>query len=193
MRVDKVDGRVASQHAAANISNTPWYFVVNGKLRVNENFDFSWQPDVLKSRRHYIFRATNILNGLEYGHMAIVANNKKLTLNTVVRGLDFTMDSKTEVLDINCGVGMYNTSIWDTWRTAFREALKLKAYAERYRDMEAMSRLQTWLTVGDERYGEYSIKGAKDAVMYYESVDGEAEKLMLTYDWAWIKTYYDAL
>ena len=36
------------------------------------------------------------MNGLEYGHQAIVANNKKLTLSTVVRGLDFTMDSRHE-------------------------------------------------------------------------------------------------
>ena len=187
VRVDGVNGRVASQHAAANISNTPWYFLVNAKLRVNKDFDFRWRPDVLKSRRHYIFRATNPVNGLEYGHQAIVANNKILTLNTVVSGLDFTMDSTHEVVDINSGVGMYNTSIWDTWRTSFRECIKL-SYA---RDSESKKRLDTWLTVGRGDFAEYSLRGARDAVEYVREVEGNLEKLKLSYDWAWLRERFN--
>jgi hypothetical protein len=193
IRVDGVKGRVDSQHAAANASETAWYFLVNGKLRVNEKFDFSWQPNIYQSSRHYVFRATNPVNGLEYGHQAIVANNKRLTLNTVVRGLDFTMDSKTEVLDINSGVGMYNTSVWDTWRTAFREVLKLKYYTEHNEDADSAARLHIWLTVGTGEYSEHSIKGANDAVAYYDSVEGKLESLMLSYDWEWLKKHFDSL
>ncbi len=187
IRIDKINGRVASQHAAANASTTPWYFLVNAKLRVNEKFDFHWQPNVYKSRRHYIFTATNPVNNLEYGHQAIVANNKKLTLNTVVRGLDFTMDSRTEVIEVNSGVALYNSSEWDTWRTSFRECIKL-SYAK---DKTSKDRLNTWLTVGSGKFAEHSIQGAKDAVEYYNSVNGELEKLKLTYDWDWIRQYYN--
>ena len=93
IRLDNIKGRVLSQHTAAYNSSTPWYFLVNAKLKVNKTFDFSWQPDRLQIPKHYIFNATNPVNGLEYGHQAIVANNKILTLNTKVRGLDFTLDS----------------------------------------------------------------------------------------------------
>lgn len=182
IRIDGVNGRVASQHAAANASNTPWYFLINGKLRVNEQFDFSWQPDIYKSSRHYIFTATNPVNGLEYGHQAIVANNKKLTLGTIVRGLDFTMDSITEVININSGVGMYNTSVWDTWRTAFRECIKL-VYAK---DNESKHRLDIWRSVANGPFSEYSLRGATDAVEYYNSVNGDFNKLKLSYDWKWL-------
>jgi hypothetical protein len=154
VRVDGVQGRVASQHAAANASETPWYFLVNAKLKVNDKFDFDWQPDRLQIPKHYIFRATNPVNGLEYGHMAMVANNKKLTLNTNPVGLDFTMDSEHEVVDINSGVAMYNSSPWDTWRTAFRETLKLKYYNEHNNDLEAKYRLSAWVNMGDGQYGE---------------------------------------
>lgn len=187
VRIDGVDGRVASQHAAANASNTPWYFLVNAKLKVNKDFDFTWRPNVLKSRRHYIFTATNIVNGLEYGHQAIVANNKILTLNTVVRGLDFTMDSHTEVMNINSGLGMYNSSAWDAWRTSFRECIKLM-YAN---DSESKNRLNIWRTVGTGPFSEYSIKGANDAVEYYNSVSGYLNKLMLSYDWEWLRNKFD--
>ena len=186
VRIDKVKGRVASQHAAANASNTPWYFLVNAKLKVRDDFDFNWQPNIYKSRRHYIFRATNPVNGLVYGHQAIVANNKKLTLNTVVRGLDYTMDSLTEVIDINSGTSMYNSSPYDTWRTAFREMIKLCCNT----DQDSIDRSSAWLNKGDGDFGEYSKMGARDAVDYYNSVDGNMEKLMLSYDWEWLYEFY---
>jgi hypothetical protein len=182
VRVNGVKGRVASQHAAANASDTPWYFLVNAKLKVNINFDFNWQPNIYKSRRHYIFNATNPVNGLEYGHQAIVANNKKLTLNTIVRGLDYTMDSPTEIVNVNSGTSMYNSSEYDTWRTAFREMIKLSCNT----DQESLDRGFAWLTVGNGNFGEYSKLGARDAVDYYNSVDRDMEKLMLSYDWEWL-------
>lgn len=187
VHIKGIDGRVASQHAAANASNTPWYFLINAKLRVNKDFDFSWQPNIYKSRRHYIFTATNPVNGLEYGHQAIVANNKKLTLSTVVRGLDYTMDSRHEVVEMNSGVGLYNSSEWDTYRTAFRECIKLK----HNKDVESKKRLDVWLTVANGDFAQYSLQGAKDAINYYESVNGDLEKLKLSYDWAWIKDKFN--
>jgi hypothetical protein len=186
-RLDNIKGRVASQHAAANASTTPWYFLINAKLRVNPNFDFAWQPNLMKSSRHYVFTCTNPLNGLEYGHQAIVANSKKLTLNTVVRGLDFTMDSPHEIVKINSGISMYATNAWDTWRTAFRECVKLKHQNKQ----ESDERLEIWTTVADGHYGNMSILGAKDAVEYYESVDGKLDKLMLSYDWSWLHEHYE--
>jgi hypothetical protein len=186
IRLDGINGRVASQHAAANASNTPWYFLVNGKLEVSEDFYFGWYPNIYQSRRHYIFTATNPVNELVYGHMAIVANNKKLTLETVVRGLDFTMDSRTQVVGMNSGIARYNSSEWDTWRTAFRECIKLC----HYKDKESMERLQVWSTVASGDYSEYSIRGAMDAIEYYDNVNGEFSKLMLSYDWSWLRDYY---
>lgn len=187
VRVDGVQGRVASQHAAANTSDTPWYFLVNAKLRVNKKFDFSWQPDRLQIPKHYIFLATNPVNGLEYGHQAIVANNKILTLNTDVKGLDFTMDSEHEVVNINSGIGMYNTSPWDTWRTAFREVIKL-----RNSDTEENTlRLDAWLNKAEGNFAEYSLSGAKDAIEYYELVNGNFDQLKLSYDWPWLKAKFD--
>ena len=183
IRIDGVKGRVASQHAAANSSNTDWYFLINAKLWVNNDFDFTWQPDIYKSRRHYIFTAYNPVNGLKYGHQAIVANNKFLTLNTNVRGLDFTMDSPTEVVNIDSGISRFNTSEWDTYRTAFRECIKLRYY----NDKQSLERLSTWLSTAKGDFAQYSLQGAKDAVDYFESVDGDLDKLKLSYDWAWIK------
>jgi hypothetical protein len=188
IRIDGINGRVKSQHAAANSSNTSWYFLVNAKLKVAAKFDFSWQPDRLQISKHYIFHATNPVNGLVYGHQAIVANNKKLTLDNFGNGLDFTMDSEHEVVPINSGIGMYNSSEWDTWRTAFRECIKLKASGTAEND----KRLDIWLTVGIGEYSQYSLQGAQHAVYYYNEVNGDFDKLRLSYDWAWLRTHYES-
>jgi hypothetical protein len=183
--VSGVNGRVNSQHAAAKISTTPWYFLVPGKLEVDDRFDWSWQPDRMQQPKHYIFHAHNPVNGLVYGHQAIVANNKKLTLNTVVCGLDFTMDSPHEVVPVISGTAFYAQSDWVAWRTAFREVIKLKAILP---DVESSYRLDKWLTV-DTSNGQWSMKGAEDAVEYYDLVNGDLDALKKSYEWSWLATY----
>ena len=187
VRVDGVNGRVAAYHAAATASNTPWMFTVFAKLRVNSKFDFSWQPDRLQVPKHYIFNATNPVNGLEYGHQAMIAYNKKITLANTGTGLDFTLDNEHEVVEVNSGVAMYNTDEWSAWRTSFREVLKLRAD-----DTQASKdRLKAWLTIGEGNFAQYSCEGAQHAVEYYESVNGDLDKLRLSYDWPWLKEYFN--
>lgn len=185
-RVDGVNGRAAAYHAAARASTTPWFFAVFAKLRVNEDFNFSWQPDRLQEPKHYIFHAFNPINGLKYGHQAMIAYNKRLVLDNPGLGLDFTLDSTHEVVPIMSGTAEYCYSNWMAWRTAFREVLKLKCNT----DVESEYRLKKWLTVamGQPR-GQWSIYGAEDAVEYYDSVAGDFDALKKSYDWAWLASY----
>ena len=188
-RIDKVNGRVAAYHAAATASTTPWFFAVFAKLEVDHLFDWSWQPDRLQQAKHYIFHARNPINGLEYGHQAMIAYNKSLTLSNTGTGLDFTLDSEHEVVPILSGTAYYHNDPWMCWRTAFREALKLRAAT----DVESQYRLKQWLKPcgprDDYDYAQWSHIGAQDAVEYYESVNGEFEELKKSYDWAWLASY----
>jgi len=186
VRVDGVNGRVKSYHAAAVASNTPWMFTVFAKLKINPKFDFSWQPDRLQKPKHYIFHALNPVNGLVYGHQAMIAYNKKLVLDNSGVGLDFTLDSEHEVCRINSGIAMFNTDEFSTWRTAFRETIKLSASDYPIDKV----RLDVWCEKAEGNFSEYSINGAKDGVEYYNSVNGDIEKLKLSYDWPWCKQYF---
>jgi len=183
-RVDRVPGRVAAYHAAAKASTTPWFFAVFAKLAVDSLFDWAWQPDRLQQSKHYIFHARNPVNGLEYGHQAMIAYNKQLTLNNTGIGLDFTLDSAHEVVPILSGTAYYHMDPWMCWRTAFREALKLRSAT----DVESQYRLKQWCNV-DNTESKWSMKGAQDAVEYYESVGGAMEELRKSYDWAWLASY----
>ena len=189
-RVDRVNGRVAAYHAAAKASTTPWFFAVFAKLFVNENFDWDWQPDRMQQPKHYIFHALNPVNGLEYGHQAMIAYNKQLVLNNTGRGLDFTLDDAHEVVPVLSGTAVYNMSPWVAWRTAFREALKLKISLP---DVENEYRLTQWLSTnpGSQHIvnEQWSRWGAEDAVEYFEQVDGEFAALKKSYEWDWLASY----
>ena len=182
---DGVSGRVAAYHAAAELSTTPWFFAVFAKLRVNQHFDWAWQPDRMQQAKHYIFHARNTINDLEYGHQGMIAYNKKLVLGNEGKGLDFTLDQPHEVVPVLSGEAIYYTSNWVAWRTAFRECLKLRASLP---DVENEYRLKVWLDV-DHGAGQWSSKGAQDAVDYYEEVGGDFEALKKSYEWAWLASY----
>ena len=184
-RVDGINGRVAAYHAAAQTSTTPWFFAVFAKLTIDFKFDWSWQPDRMQQPKHYIFHAHNPINGLVYGHQAMIAYNKQLVLENTGQGLDFTLDQPHEVVPIISGTANYHESDWMCWRTAFREVLKLRASPP---DVENEHRLRTWLGV-DRSDGAWSQKGAEDAVEYYDSVGGDPKELQKSYEWAWLATY----
>jgi hypothetical protein len=186
-RVDGINGRVAAYHAAAQASTTPWFFAVFAKLTIDFKFDWRWQPDRMQQAKHYIFHARNPVNGLIYGHQAMIAYNRQLVLDNPGVGLDFTLDSPHEVVPILSGVAHYNTSPWSSWRTAFRECIKLKASLP---DVESEYRLGKWLDVNsDEAEPQWSRWGAEDAVEYYDSVGGDFEELKKSYEWSWLATY----
>ena len=189
-RVMNVDGRSQAYRAAAELSTTPWFFTVFAKLEVVEEFDWTWQPDWLQEPKHYIFNSRNPVNGLEYGHMGVIAYNKRLVLETDTPGLDFTLSKAHAVVPVLSAVAHYNTTPELTWRTAFREVIKLKDDVEKIGSVESTYRMDTWLTVADGDYAEFSLLGAADAVDYYNKVNGDYTELMRSFDWAWLREYY---
>ena len=117
------------------VSTTPWFFVVPGKLKIDKSFNFNYQPDRLQIPKHYIFNAINPVTGLTYGHQGMVLYNKNLVLNNNGNSLDFTMHDPHQVVDLISGTATGDTDNYSTWRTAFRECIKLNYYVEFFLDM----------------------------------------------------------
>lgn len=185
-KVENVEGRANAYKAAANASNSPWFFAVFAKLWVDENFDWSWQPDRLQIPKHYIFYAKNPVNDLVYGHQAMIAYNKKLVLANQAKGLDFTLDDPHAVVEIVSGTARYATDAFSAWRAAFREAIKLAAST----DEISKTRLNTWCSVGKGEFGYWSTQGAKDGLEYYNQAKDFA-LLKLSYEWKWLKEKFN--
>jgi hypothetical protein len=191
-RSDGVNGRELAYKSAAKLSDTKWFFAVFAKTEVLSNFDFSYQPDRMQSPKHYIFHSKNPLNGLEYGSMNINLYNKDLVLNTIP-GIDFTLSAPHEVVPILASISRFNTDPWVTWRSSFREVLKLKLEVETNPTVETEYRLETWCKVAEGENAEHCILGANDALNYYNLVNGNLKELMYSFDWEWLQNYYFSL
>jgi len=188
-----VNGRTAAYQEAARRSTTPWFFAVFAKLEVlGSDFPWTtWMPDYFQEPKHYIFNSRNPVNGLEYGHQGIIAYNKRLVLENNTPGIDFTLSQPHEVVPILSGIAHYNQTPWMTWRTAFREVVKLKHFMATAPTLETSHRLATWSTVAEGDFAEWSIRGAKDAILYYNQVGGDYEKLKLSFEWNWLRERFN--
>jgi hypothetical protein len=184
-----IDGRENAIRHAAEISNTSYFILFPAKIWASDTFDYNFQPNRSYEPKHYIFYSTNPLNGLEYGHQAAVCYNRNLVLDTHEYGLDFTMSKLHDIVPISCGIAQYNSDITMTWRTAFREVIKLRADGSE----ESLERLRVWLTYARGQHAEWSIIGAQDGINYYDSVGGDHQQLMKTFAWSWLRDYFAEL
>ena len=192
-----VNGRTAAYQEAARQSSTPWFFAVFAKLEVlgNQFPWYEWMPDYFQEPKHYIFNSRNPVNGLEYGHQGIICYNKRLVLENDTPGIDFTLSQPHESVPILSGIAHYNQSEWMTWRTAFREVVKLKHFIATEPTLETEQRLRVWCDANylkHVEFAEWSVRGAEDAVAYYDEVGGDLEKLQLSFDWAWLEQRFNS-
>ena len=83
----------------------------------------------------------------------------------------------------------FNTSPFETWKSAFRECCKLSSkIIDRQKDTETESRLNTWCSVGyDSPFGEYAIKGAKQGRLFGETNKKDVSQLKKINDFKWLE------
>ena len=192
-RVDGVDGRDLAYKTAAKLSNTDWFYAVFAKTEVLATFKFDFVADRLQEPKHYIFYSRNALNGLQYGSMNIDLYNKQLVLDTHIEEgsmLDFTLSKKHTVVPEVASIAQFNTDPWVTWRSAFREVIKLKQEVDNGAGIEIRHRLDTWCKRADGENAEYCLAGANDALEFYHSVDADPDELQKSFHWEWIKDWY---
>jgi hypothetical protein len=188
-RSQGITGRELAYKAAANLSSTPWFYAVFAKTQVLDTFNFEFQPDYYQEPKHYIFHSRNPLNGLEYGAMNVNLYNKQLVLDTDP-GLDFTLSQAHEVVPVCISISRFNTDPWITWRSAFREVLKLKREVDDGATIEIEHRLKVWCTFAEGDNADYCLAGAQDALEFYDSVNGDYTALKQSFDWEWCQLYY---
>jgi hypothetical protein len=185
-----VKGRTQAYHAAAALSETDYFFAVFPTIELDDNFDFTFQPDRMKNACHYIFHARNPVNGLEYGHRAVILYNKQLCLSTIHPSLDFTLSQPHAVVPKLCGTSQFNQTPEISWRVAFREVLKL---CEMKPTVESQFRLKKWCELGKGQYASFVQRGALDAIEYYKTHKDDKKALMLSYELDWLKEKFNSI
>ena len=184
-----VKGRTQAYHAAAQMSDTDYFFAVFCKNPVVDTFDFSFQPDRLKNACHYMFDCYNPIIDLQYGHGGVILYNKKLTLATFTPGLDFTLSAPHDSVPILSAISHFNETPLTAWRTAFREVIKLSLMPP---SIETNHRLKKWCKLGSGKNSNWAFNGANDAKTFFEKNRDKPKELFKSYELGWLKEYYES-
>lgn len=190
-RAERVDGisprREAFLHCAELAGEHSHFFVVTGKNKVTNASVFNYVPDHTVPNAHIMFRARNMSNGLEYGHMAVGCYNTTIIKNTPVNfGLDLTEYGKIYPIPLTVSQATFATSPYEAWRTAFREVVKLTL-----KDTD-LSRewLRTWRSHAEGDYADWVLQGAVDGHEYVLLHKNNTDELLKTERWDWLEEYF---
>ena len=148
-RVDGVKGIHQAHVAAAKKSFTNMFWVVDGDAQILDTFDFNYEVPKDQLDHVHVWRSRNPINGLEYGYGGVKLLPKNLTLQMDISTLDMTtsISNKFKTMPEVSNITVFNTDAFSTWRSAFRECVKLSSRSiDRQNHQETLERLDTWLT-----------------------------------------------
>jgi hypothetical protein len=194
-RISNIKGIHNAHVVAAKSSFTKMFWVVDGDAKVLEEFKFDYVVPEYDLECVHIFHSRNPINDLIYGYGAVKLLPRRLTLDVDTSSLDMTLsiNNKIKVIEQVSNITNFNVDEFSTWRSAFREAVKLTINVINKNDNdESLKRLSIWCSVGHDRpYGTYAIKGALAGKAYalvnFENID----KLKLINDFEWLKQRFN--
>lgn len=188
-----VKGLPYAHQACAKMARTSHYYVIEGDNEIVEEFNPSFKPDKYSRDAVYVWRAKNGVNDLVYGYSGIKLFPTERVLavdpETVI---DFTMSISTKFVAYQKlgSIVRYDTDPFNTWKSAFRECVKLsQKILPGQKDEETDTRLRTWTSVGKGNYGDYSIAGALAGTEYGKYAQENDYKNIN--NWEWLKERFE--
>jgi hypothetical protein len=194
-RINDVKGIHNAHILAAKSSFTKMFWVVDGDARVLEEFKFDYIVPEYDLDCVHIFHSRNPINDLVYGYGAVKLLPRRLTLDVDTTSLDMTLsiNNKIKVIEQVSNITNFNVDEFSTWRSAFREAVKLTINVTNKKDNgESLERLSVWCSMGKGRpYGSYAVKGALAGKAYALANIENTDKLKLINDFEWLKERFN--
>lgn len=185
-----VKGFWEAHKACADVARTDFFYVVDADAWITDDFEFTY---VAKEERVHVFRSINPVNGLRYGHGAV----KLFPVSAFDRPkpeIDITT-SLGGIIPINeiSNETRFNTTEYNTWRSAFRECVKLSGkIIDNQIDIATNYRLTIWCNIFKHvPYYEQCLAGAKKGRAYGEANRNNIDALKLINDEQWLLGQYE--
>lgn len=179
---------------AAKLSNTEMFWVVDADAIIVDSFNFIFQIPYYEKDTVYVWQSQNPINDLVYGYGGIKLLPKDLTMCMNLNTIDMTTSISSRFKPINevSNITKFNTDPFNTWRSAFRECVKLSSkLISRQVDDETENRLNMWCTVGaDKEFGKYCIAGARAGREFGIKNKNNEELLSKINDWTWLENEF---
>lgn len=181
-----IKGIFEAHKEAAYKVNSKMFWVVDADAEVVDDFDFDYIPDVYDEEVVHVWASKNPVNGLEYGYGGVKLFPTEMVRQATSWGLDFTtgLSSRFKAMpQVSC-ITKFNTDAFSTWRSAFRECVKLTLNS----DEESKQRLDAWLnTEGEADFVEEAKQGALEGNQFALKNKGNLVELDRINDYEWLK------
>jgi hypothetical protein len=184
-RIHGITGIHQAHKAAAELVGTSMFWVVDGDSVISNEFNFDYFVEPWDRKQVYVWQSINPVNGLIYGYGGVKLLPKQMVLDMDVSSVDMTTSISKDfvyVTDIASST-VYDTDALSTWRSAFRECVKLT----KTDDSESLDRLNIWCTVARGEYAEYSLKGANQGKEFGTKYRDDSDMLRKINDWEWLE------
>ena len=185
-RVDGVSGIFEAHKAAARLSNTDMFYVVDGDAWLVDEWNFNYQPNLFDRDCAYVWSSKNSINDLVYQYGGVKLFNKSvITKKKTWKSLDMfsTMPKIKSENDISC-ITRFNTDEFATWRSAFRESVKLYVSNQ-------ITRLDSWLSSDiNAPFGKFAQSGAQAGINFAKENINNLSVLTKINDYTWLKQQF---
>ena len=196
-RVHGIKGIHNAHIEAAKLSSTSMFWVVDGDSQIVDNFNLDYVVQPWDKDSVFVWKSENPVNNLIYGYGGVKLLPKQLTLelNTLTVDMTTSISKKFNSMDGVSNLTIFNTDPFNTWKSAFRECVKMSSkIIDGQIDNETENRLTAWCTVGyDKPYGEYSIKGALMGKEFGLKNSNNKSMLSKINDWNWLTDEFKKL
>jgi hypothetical protein len=194
-RIHGVKGIHQAHIAAAKQSLTKMFYVVDGDSVIADDFNFNYEVNKLEKEHVHVWFSQNPVNGLVYGYGGVKLLPKLETISMDVTRPDMTtsISKHFKAMPTISNVTAFNTDPFNTWKSAFRECVKLSSRTiDRQQDSETAERLKIWCSVGNDKpFGEFAILGALAGRKFGSANRNILEELKKINDFEWLKEQYE--
>jgi len=188
--VRDIEGIFEAHKVAASRVSSKMFWVVDADAEIKDDFIFDYIPDVYDEDVVHVWASSNPVTGEEYGYGGVKLFNTEQVREATSWGLDFTtgLSKRFKAMpQVSC-VTRFNTSEYDTWRSAFRECVKLTLKD----DQESKDRLTKWLNpLPDADFSEQAKAGATDGRDFANKNKMNISELNMINDYEWLYEQYN--
>lgn len=180
-RVHGIKGIDKAHRRCAELSRSGMFWTIDADSVIHDDFNFNYIPEIKERNYLYIWHSLNPVNGLEYGWGAVKLWPTKLVLDFDGNWLDFTTTvGNIRMMPEVVATSAFNVDEWTSWRSGFREAIKLCVNVSNGDYEKSLYRLITWLTVSKSvPYANDARNGALEGVEFFLSATSLSDLLVI--------------
>lgn len=190
-RVNGVRGIFNAHKAAAELATTDMFYVVDGDAFLVDDWVFDYNPILLDRNQTHVWYSINPTNGLVYGYGGVKLFPRILfntTKEWTTLDLTTTIGSEFRIVDKVSNIAAFDTDAYSTWRSAFRECVKLYHNISKDRlDPVHRERINAWLSSSQGEYCKWARSGAIHGVRYCRRNLNEYNILLKINDSQWLE------